>query len=192
MQRQHEVDQGAGKRGAGADQDGETRASDLHAAFEIDDPQRRPEIPVRLRREAELAWRAAAVNLDVVSGGLADGNRRVRYVRNRQQQVMPALLDALELGGPLLDLLRARAVGLLEGGRVEALFLRACHFLGRLVLLALQAFDLRQQVPALRFERSQFFEFRAEINAAVLQSGTENIKVVANERRIEHSARILL
>ena len=50
VQVEHEVDQRAREARACADQHGEPGARDLRAALEVDDAERRPEIPVRLRR----------------------------------------------------------------------------------------------------------------------------------------------
>ena len=44
----------------------------LRAALEVDDAERRPEIPVRLRRGVEHARLADAAHLDVVRRALAD------------------------------------------------------------------------------------------------------------------------
>jgi hypothetical protein len=46
VQRQHEVDQRARQLRAGADQDREARGGDLRAALEVDDAERRAEVPV--------------------------------------------------------------------------------------------------------------------------------------------------
>ncbi len=56
VQVEHEVDQRARHSGAGAAQHREARRRDLRAALEVDDAERRSEIPVRNRREIEGAW----------------------------------------------------------------------------------------------------------------------------------------
>ena len=72
VQIEHEVDERAREPRAGAAQHGEPRAGDLGGALEVDDAERRPEIPVRLRLEVERARLAVAPHFDVVRGALAD------------------------------------------------------------------------------------------------------------------------
>jgi len=48
MQLEHEVDQRAGETGAGAHEHGEARPGHASRTFEVDNPECRPEIPVRL------------------------------------------------------------------------------------------------------------------------------------------------
>ena len=55
MQMQHEVDERAREARTGADQHREPRRGDLGAPLEVDDAERGADIPVRLRRERELA-----------------------------------------------------------------------------------------------------------------------------------------
>ena len=64
----------------------------LRRPLEIDDAERRAEIPVRLRREVERARLADAAHLDVVRGALADRHAGVRQVR--QVQHAPPSADA--------------------------------------------------------------------------------------------------
>ena len=72
----------------------------LRAALEIDDAERRPEIPMRLRREGERSRRAVATNFDVVLGALADRHGRVRDVRQRPAMPRCAAARAIELRRP--------------------------------------------------------------------------------------------
>ena len=53
VQVEHEGDQRALESRAGAEGDGEARAGELGAALEVEDAQRRPEVPVRLGLEVE-------------------------------------------------------------------------------------------------------------------------------------------
>src|SRR5262245_25708273 len=55
VQIEHEVDERAGEARARAAQHREARAGELRAALEIDDTERRPQIPVGLRLEVEGA-----------------------------------------------------------------------------------------------------------------------------------------
>ena len=102
------------------------------------------------------------------------------------QQVGALLLDGVELGFELLDLLPARLVGGKDGGRIESLLLRAGDFLARRVLIALEAFHLRDELAALRVERAERPEDRLGVEAPVLESGPNLVRVIANESGIEH------
>ena len=112
----------------------------LAAALEVEDAERRAEIPVRLRLEVERARLAVAPDFDVVRGALADRHARVRQIR--QRRAAPASrwcsID-VELDAELLDLLRARAVRLLNRRRVVALPLGARDLVARRVLLRASA-----------------------------------------------------
>jgi hypothetical protein len=80
----------------------------------------------------------------------------------------------------------ARAAGVLDLRGIETLPLRPRHFVACRVLLALQPFDLGQQAPAPRFERRQFVELAGQVDASLLQTGTDGGEIVAEVRRIEH------
>src|SRR5207248_11353831 len=124
----HEVDQRALEPCSGAAEDREARARDARAALEIDDPQRRPEIPVRLRREVEFAWHTVPPHLDVLGGRPADRHRRMRKVRQVPQSDVALPLDGIELESELLDLRRPQFARFLNRCRVLALALGACDF----------------------------------------------------------------
>ena len=109
VQVQHEVDQRAREARAGTDQHGEPRARDLRAALEVDDAERRTEIPVRLRREVERARRAMSTHFDVVGAALPDRHALVRQIGNRQQPAIASLLDGVELDARVCLICCARA-----------------------------------------------------------------------------------
>ena len=89
-------------------------------ALEVEDAERRPQVPVRLRLEIEHARLAVPPHFQVVGRALAHGHARVRQVGQRQQRLGPLLLNRVELDVELLDLLRARAVGLVNRGWCRA------------------------------------------------------------------------
>ena len=66
-------------------QHGEAGAGDLRAALEIEDSERRAEIPVRLRLEVEPSRLTDPPHLGVVVGTAADGNGRMWNIGNGQQ-----------------------------------------------------------------------------------------------------------
>ena len=75
---------------------------------------------------------------------LPTGTLRVREVRQRLEQHRALPLGAVELDLQLLDLLAARLAGFVEVLDVLALPLGARHLVAGRVLLALEAFDLRE------------------------------------------------
>ena len=111
---QHEVDERARELRAVADQHRKPRRRHLGAPLEVDDPERRTEIPVRLRREVEGPRRATAMDFDVVGAALPHRHALVREVRKVQQPAVAPQLDGLELNAQLLDLLIPRPTGLLD------------------------------------------------------------------------------
>ena len=94
VQVEHESDQGALQAGAGAAQHVEARAGELDAALEVDDAERLAELPVRSRRETELASRARGPHHDVLR--LVRSDRYVRFgqVRHFEEQRVQLRLDA--------------------------------------------------------------------------------------------------
>src|SRR4051812_44830154 len=66
VQIEHEVDQRARQPCAGAAQYGEARAREPHTTLEVENAERRSEIPVRYRREIERPRRAVTPHFDVV------------------------------------------------------------------------------------------------------------------------------
>ena len=100
--------------------------------------------------------------------------------------MVPALLDQIELDTFLLDLLRALAARLLDLCRVEPLALGARDLVARRVLLALEAFDLRQQAPAPRLERGQLLELASEVHAPAGERGSDRVEVLSEVGGIDH------
>ena len=98
---------------------------------------------------------------------LPDRNARVRQVRQHQERPRPLVLDGVELHPQLLDLLRPRAVGLLNRRGVLALRSGARDLVARRVLLPLQALDLGNEPAPGRFERGELFERLVGIETAV-------------------------
>jgi hypothetical protein len=100
---QHEVDERARELRAVADQHGKPRGGPPSSPFEVDDAERRPEIPVRLRREGERPRSAAAMNLDVVVAALPPPERIRAGCSEGQQTAVATLLDDFELDAQLLE-----------------------------------------------------------------------------------------
>ena len=100
-------------------------------------------------------------------------------------------LDGVELHVQLLDLLRTLLVCLEDMRRVLALPFGARHFVASRVLLALQAFDLRNKAPPMRLERRELLELRACVQPPRQQALPDVIEPFANECWIKHVGRAL-
>src|SRR5262245_56117301 len=98
------------------------------------------------------------------------------------------MLDAVELSVELLDVLGARAVGFLHGRGVLAGALGARDLLGGRILLTLESFDFRDQPSPSRLERDNLLESLIGIEAAVAQTCTDCVDIVANEAGVEHDS----
>lgn len=104
----------------------EARAADLGGGFGVEDAEVAPEVPMRLRLEAELRRLAAAADFGVLAVVLPDGDARIRQVGDGEQDVLQLLFDLcltrvvlLNAAGDGLQLLKnSRNVlpRLLEGG----------------------------------------------------------------------------
>ncbi len=146
---------------------------------------------MRLRLEIERAQLAMTPHLDVRGRRRADRHARVRQVRQQEQRAIALLLDGVELDAQLFDLLRAHAIGFLHRRRVEPLALGARDLVARRVLQPLQAFELWDDAAPRRFERRDLFERPVRIDAAVAQTCTDKVDVIANVRGIEHAVGIV-
>ena len=100
---EHEVDQRACKAGAGAAQDREPRPGYARGAFEVEDAERRAEIPVRLGFEIERGRHAVTPHLPVLLLRRAFGNRVVRQVGKGERHATQLVLHLLQLRFLLLD-----------------------------------------------------------------------------------------
>ena len=132
----------------------EPRARHPRRALEVENAERRAELPVRLRREVERRRRAPLRDFGVVGRRLPRRHALVRQVRQRQQQRVA--LRARRRRAPL----RARGSSAPRAlfsakiaARVASLLLRARDRLAGGVLIALQVLDQRNQPPPLRLER---------------------------------------
>ena len=144
VQVEHEVDERARQPRAAPLRTEKRAPAIFDAALEVEDAELGTEIPVRLRLEIERPRLAVAAHFAVVVGALARPARvGVRQVGQRQQRRLALMLDGVELDAELLDLLRARAVRLLDRRRVVTLTLGARDLVARRVLLPLQSLELR-------------------------------------------------
>jgi len=84
--------------------------------------------------------------------------------------------------------LRPRATRFLNLRRVQTLTLRARDLITGSVLLALHAFDLRQQPASARFERGEILELTGEVGPPLLQAVANGLEVVSEKCGIEHAA----
>ena len=82
VQVEHEIRQRTLQLRAQVPVDGEASAGQLHRAFQIENAEFGSQIPMRLGSEIKFRRRAPAANFDILLGALADGNARMRQVRN--------------------------------------------------------------------------------------------------------------
>src|SRR5207253_7493866 len=111
---EHEVDERARQPRAGAAQHRKPSARHPRGALEIENPELGANLPMRLGIEIERSRRAAAADLLVIRRALAGWHARVRKVGQRQERLRSLILYCVELHIELLDVLRARAVRLLQ------------------------------------------------------------------------------
>ena len=186
VQIEHELDQRARQPRARAQQHREPRARHAGRPLEIENPQRGPDVPVRLRHEVERRRIAVPADLQVVRGAPADGHAGVRKVGQRHEQAGSLLLDAVQLDRQLPDLLRSLPVRLEDRGGVPALPLGPRHLVAGRVLLALEPLELRDQPPPPVLERGQRLELAVGVEAAIAQAAAHLILMVAHEDGIQH------
>ena len=109
-----------------------------------------------------------APHLDVVRRALPHRHARVREVRNRQQALVAALLDRLELDAHLLDPLRALPARLLDR-RVSSPWRLARATSSPAVFCSRFSPSSSGSSRRRRFKRRELLEFGAQIDAAILQ-----------------------
>ena len=189
---EHELDERAREPGTRAEQHRKARAGHPRGALEVEDAERRAQIPVRLRREIEGPRGATSTDLDVVPGAGSDRHALVRHVRQPQQQVRSLGSHDGELGVETLDLLGPPLVGLEQRRRVLAGPLRFRDRLSRLVALELQRFQPRQQPPPHRIELGQPRQSGFETRAARAQARAHGLEIVAQQGRINHGHALYL
>ena len=141
---EHEVDQRPLEQGPGPEVDREAGAGELGAAFEIQDAERRPEVPVGLGWKVEGA-RGAHRALAAVGGlVLAHRDAVVRQVGQGVLDGQQLGLDRLEAPFDLLDAPLELAHGGDLGRGVAAALLDLADGPAGLVALALEVLDLDQ------------------------------------------------
>ncbi len=189
VQVEHEGDQSPLEPRRGSPVDGETRPGDLGGALEIEDAQRRSEVPVGLGLEGKPP-RLADLPLDPVRGLVPSA--RHRLVR----QVGEAKLDRgerrLELPQPALEPVDARLELAhrrhLRAG-VAAFGLDGSDRLGGLVAPALELLDLGDSGAALGVEAQPLLE-RCELGAAGRERCAHARGVLAQPLSIQHGAAV--
>ena len=153
MHIEHEVGERPLQLRADSGVHGKARAGDLGGALEIQNPQRRAQIPMRLGREIELARLAPAADFLIVGGASAHRDARVRNVGNQAQHLAQALVAGLRL---LIQFLNLGPEGLhirnQRGGILLLLFERG-NFIGGFVAPRLAPFHFHQHPAALAIER---------------------------------------
>src|SRR5438132_1612930 len=155
LQIDHPRDERALQRRAGAAQVVEAGTRELHAARDVEDAKRLAHLPVRLRREAEIAFAVLAHDAVVVFI-LARRNTGSDVIGDPQRQLVALGLKGAELRVDLLDL-----VAHLAHSRLHRVARRAA--LARLVSLGLEQLFLRAELAALRVELEDPIQWRVEV-----------------------------
>ena len=111
-------------------------------------------------------------HFSVVGRGPSNWHRGVRHVRNHQRGTGSAFFNRLELAFELLDCLRALPAPLLDAADIASFTPRAAGLFTRLVLLLLEAFELRENFPALAFEVMRFVAAPQHFPALIYSGAT--------------------
>ncbi len=181
---EHELRERAVQAREPAAQEREARARELRGRLEVEQAEALAEVRVILHREVERARRPPAADLDVVVGRPADWRRRVREVRQPEQEVAQLRLHAVELGLERLQrVAEPRDLGEQRRG-VRALALGDADLLRQRVAPALQVLRARLDVLALALERLE--RRGVERDAALRQAGGDGGKVVTEQVDVEH------
>src|SRR5688572_22977181 len=173
MKVEHEVDQRARQSRAGSDKRSEACSRDFGTALEVDDAERRPQIPMRLGSECECLGGTVAPHLDIGRGVLANGYARVRDIGNDEEMTLSLVLDRVELGAHFLDALRPLTARLLNSCDVAPLALGPRRLFARGILLAFQSLDQRNDAAPFRVNGGKSLELGAQIHSTILERGAD-------------------
>src|SRR4029453_15364506 len=98
------------------------------------------------------------------------------------------MFDRIELHFELLDALRARPPGFLNGGRVVALALGFGNFVAGSTLLAPQALNFWNETSPDRFQGRDVPERLVGIQSTPAQASSYLLKTIPDDGRIEHES----
>ena len=112
---EHEVDERA-RRAARRRRSGprSARPAMLRRPLEVDDAERGPRSQCAFGSKSNARGSPCVRTSTLSAALLPTGTAGVRQVRQHQQRLVALMLDRFELDAELLDLLRARAIGLLD------------------------------------------------------------------------------
>ena len=156
----------------------------LPGALEIQDAQGRAQVPMRLRFKVELARLAPTPNLLVVLRAPADGNARMRHIRNVAQEFLELFVVPLGLIIKLLDL-RAHLFHLGNQGRgIPLRLFQSGDFLGSLIATRLARFRLEQEFAP--FTVNGFKASERILHPALAHFLLHKLQIVTDKTQIEH------
>jgi hypothetical protein len=181
---EHERDQRPLQPRAHAGEQQEARARDLRRPLEVQQAERRGQVPVRLRGEVELADRAPGADDLVLRRVRSRRHRRVRQVGDPRGDVRGLLLELAQLVVQLLHAVAQFAHGRNRASGVLAGFLELRDVLARGIALGLELFGLVQQ------RQSAFLDLvetrQVQRGALERDAGFDLVAVLAKELEIVH------
>jgi hypothetical protein len=186
MQVEHEAGQRAHQSGSHAPEHRKARAGELRAGGQIEQVQRRGELPVRPGLEVEPRFLAPGTD-HPVRAGVAVGNALGGKIRQRERAPVELGLDVAQ---PRIERLHLVARGLqprhqLVGGLAGPL--AAGHVLTRRVALGLERLDSHEQLAPLAVELQQRVHRLGHRRiAATEQAGATALRILAQALEVDH------
>jgi hypothetical protein len=186
---EHELGERAVQTRRLAAQEGEARARQPRAGVEVH-AERRAEIDMVARREAELTGCTPAADLDVRLLVDAERHAVVRQVRHRHQQRVELGLDHVEPLGRRLQLVADAAHFGHHRRAVFTLRLQLADLLGQAVAPRLQLLGAGLQGLALGFERLETRDVQKGLRRlALVEPRNDAGQILAQQVDVEHGRR---
>ena len=169
MQVEHEADQRPLQPRPGAHVHRKPRPAQLGRAFQVEDPQRFAQLPVRLGLKVERTLLAPGLHRDVVGFGGADGHFIAGQVGNARQRKPHLLVESGRGLVQFVELVFQRAGLVHHRGRVLPGLLQRAHLLAQLVAPRLQRLGLGDGLAPPLIERAKIAQQRSRVGAARAQ-----------------------
>ena len=183
---QHEVNERARQSGTRAHQDREPRTSQLDTAFEVYDPERGSQIPVRRGLELEDGRLAPPAHLEVVRLACAHRHALVRQIGQLHQDGVARLLDLRQPAFLSLDRGRVLLTGRQQLVHRQPITLRLTDPRPQVLLHATGLVEHRDDLATLGVQTTQLLHDIPETPAALPQPRFDVRRLVTKQRGIEH------